>query len=257
MYTGVDLCPANDSVYTCDFLTIEIGPPGSAPVSAPDDQTVLLGLPAHSFEVVTMSLVLNYLPSPDHRELMISNARKLLIVPSSAPDEVPHPTPTSSSAATAAGAGAGAGAGAASLPLSSKPHRTGLLLLVEKISIFDWKTPQNTELPPPGNGNGSGSGSGSSSSAESTGETAVTPPSRHEWTRCICDLGFELVTYQTNVYAGHHVHLFAFRVVPLDRPRVARSAPPVAPGDMQPRARMLIKTDVRLMPPPERQINYH
>lgn len=236
-HTGIDLCPANDSVFTCDFLTLEIGPEGSSPVTSPDDRSILLRLPAHSFEVITMSLVLNYLPSPAHRELMISNARKLLISPSVSPDEA-SPSHTSSSTT-------------ASAPLPPKPHSTGILLIVEKISIFDWKTHPNTNTNnPTALSTTTPAPTTTSSTDPNTDPSLIPPPSRHEWITCICDLGFELVTYQSNVYAGHHVHLFAFRVVPLHRTMVPHSDLPAAAvvaGATPYRARMRIKADVKGM----------
>ena len=62
----------------------------------------LLQLPAESYDVVSMSLVLNYLPTPVLREDMIRKARQLLIPPGDA----------------------------------GQPHRAGLLLITEKESIF-------------------------------------------------------------------------------------------------------------------------
>jgi 25S rRNA (adenine(2142)-N(1))-methyltransferase, Bmt2 len=62
----------------------------------------LLQLPAESYDVVSMSLVLNYLPTPVLREDMIRKARQLLIPPGDA----------------------------------GQPHRAGILLITEKESIF-------------------------------------------------------------------------------------------------------------------------
>lgn len=62
----------------------------------------LLRLPAESYDVVSMSLVLNYLPTPVLREDMIRKARQLLIPPGDA----------------------------------GQPHRAGILLITEKESIF-------------------------------------------------------------------------------------------------------------------------
>mmetsp|Transcript_29336 Transcript_29336/g.49513 ORF Transcript_29336/g.49513 Transcript_29336/m.49513 type:complete len:473 (-) Transcript_29336:540-1958(-) len=204
--TGIDLCPAVDSVYTCDFLTIQVGEPTSQPVYDTVNPNILLAYPSNSFEVVTMSLVLNYLPSPSHRELMVANARKLLI----APCESHSPSDTE---------------------LPTSPHRSGLLLIVEKISIFDWKSNQRVETKAQSNGS-------------SPSEAA---PSRHEWIRCICDIGFELVTYQTNVYAGHHVHLFAFRVVPLSPSVKSAETDTGSSHEGRDRPRMRIKADVKVM----------
>jgi 25S rRNA (adenine(2142)-N(1))-methyltransferase, Bmt2 len=62
----------------------------------------LLQLPAESYDAVSMSLVLNYLPTPVLREDMIRKARQLLIPPGDA----------------------------------GQPHRAGILLITEKESIF-------------------------------------------------------------------------------------------------------------------------
>ena len=178
--TGIDLCPANDTVYKCDFLSVCISDENSEAVFDPDDKMVLISLPVNSFEVVTMSLVLNYLPSPLHRELMVSKARELLLS-----------------------------------PCTTSPHLAGLLLIVEKVSIFDGK------------------------SLKSPKNETSSAPSRQEWFSCICDLGFCLVTYQSHVYSGHPVHLFAFRVA-----NKVASEGRLEEHDGKTRARMRIKTDL-------------
>ena len=105
--TALDLCPTDPSVLQCDFLALEIGSQGSFPLivqpnnnhnnnntnnnnnnnnnndsnsisnnkndsmtstSSPVISSSLLRLPAASYDVVTMSLVLNYLPTPTQRE---------------------------------------------------------------------------------------------------------------------------------------------------------------------------------------------
>lgn len=218
-----------------------------------EENNVLVSLPAHSFEVVTMSLVLNYLPSPAHRELMIANARKLLISPCISPDEVSHLPFTNIAAAAPVTSTAGA-TDVPPIPLPDKPHLAGLLLIVEKISIFDWKannssqnrSHQRAEAPTPPTFSTTASAFASDAdtttgiSATAAPSSVITPPSRHEWIRCICDMGFELVTYQTQVYAGHHVHLFAFRVV-----REAKTPSVEGKCENQDRARLRIKTDVK------------
>jgi salicylate hydroxylase len=101
----IDLYPADNSVYQCDFLNLQIGPTGTSPVIQIDASTGfqrVVQLPAHSFDVISMSLVLSYLPNPHSRELMVAKARKLL----------------KSSLET------------------SIPNYNGLLLIVEKESIF-------------------------------------------------------------------------------------------------------------------------
>ena len=132
--TALDLCPVDPSVYQCDFLELGIGPRDSTPIfhpsepdRSPSDAMVefndnesnqadmmnglvkesivsqrLAQLPAESYDVVSMSLVLNYLPSPTLREDMIKKARQLLIPPGD----------------------------------GGQPHRAGLLLITEKESIF-------------------------------------------------------------------------------------------------------------------------
>jgi len=92
--TAIDLCPEHESVYTCDFLVLEVGLGGnnSKPVYTPCNskggivsagETVnanfrIHQLPAESFDVITMSLVLSYLPSHLQRSAMIEKARELL-----------------------------------------------------------------------------------------------------------------------------------------------------------------------------------
>ena len=95
--TALDLCPTDPSVLQCDFLALEIGSVGSQPLilqqtnsnnnisnnnninnnnnntsasnTTPDViSPSLLRLPAAAYDVVTMSLVLNYLPTPAQRE---------------------------------------------------------------------------------------------------------------------------------------------------------------------------------------------
>ena len=132
--TALDLCPVDPSVYQCDFLELGIGPRDSTPIFYPSEpersrsdamvdcndkmsdqadrmsglakESVvserLAQLPAESYDVVSMSLVLNYLPTPKLREDMIKKARQLLIPPGD----------------------------------GGQPHRAGLLLITEKESIF-------------------------------------------------------------------------------------------------------------------------
>lgn len=81
--TAIDLYPGDKSVYKCDFLALKVGPLNSAPIIEIDKDGVhnIVQLPEASFDVVTMSLVLNYLPTPDLREQMIVKARQLLVNP--------------------------------------------------------------------------------------------------------------------------------------------------------------------------------
>lgn len=102
--TAVDLYPQHPSVFACDFLSLRIGAPDSAPVITVDPQQPqfqqIQQLPGESFDAITMSLVLSYLPSPVMREQMVAKARALL------------------------------------RPASSVLYDAGILVIIEKESIF-------------------------------------------------------------------------------------------------------------------------
>ena len=70
--TAFDLRPVAPQVYRADALSLRLGPPGSAaqtepPENAADGAGRLLALPAASFHVAVLSLVLSYVPDPLHR----------------------------------------------------------------------------------------------------------------------------------------------------------------------------------------------
>ncbi|RYY81755.1 hypothetical protein EON63_14730 [archaeon] len=110
----------------------------------------------HSYDVVTMSLVLSYLPTPEAREVIIEKARQLLRTPSSSSTVL--------------------------------PHYSGLLLIVEKISIF-----HHPNYRPPS-----------------------TYPSLHSptvslWREVISDMGFSSLVYQLLSFPDNKkAHAFAF-----------------------------------------------
>jgi hypothetical protein len=123
--TALDLFPADPTVFQCDVLNLAVGPAGSEPVNTTADSQgsvtdqgdnamtsssagKLTQLPAGSFDAVTMSLVLSYLPTPEQRVAMIRKARQLLVSPDAS-------------------------------GTSGRPHHTGLLLIAEKPSIFNSK----------------------------------------------------------------------------------------------------------------------
>jgi len=109
--TALDLCPIDASVMQCDFLALALGPPDSAPVIEQDEKHPsgkLLQLPRGHFDVITLSLVLSYLPSPAQRLAMVQKARQLLVAPPHCEDDQVAPE-----------------------------DQTGLLLIVEKESAFD------------------------------------------------------------------------------------------------------------------------
>jgi hypothetical protein len=81
---AIDLFPKDDSVIKCDFLGLQLTEAGSPPVFHYDEVTKtksLVSLPARSFDVIVMSLVLNYIPNHKLREEMIQKASMLLCSP--------------------------------------------------------------------------------------------------------------------------------------------------------------------------------
>jgi hypothetical protein len=77
---ALDLQPAAKEVYRCDFLTLDIGTcmQFDPPQHAADGAGRLHSLPASSFHVAVLSLVLSYIPDPLARCRMIALARRLL-----------------------------------------------------------------------------------------------------------------------------------------------------------------------------------
>ena len=193
--TAIDLYPADDSVLQCNFLDLEVRGPttnssssnsssssGSSSIStsaeihvenvvmAPQSaasrrSSVLKWLPEASFDAVSMSLVLSYLPTPTERLEMIRKARQLLVPPG----------------------------------FNSQPHRAGILLIVEKVSIFGKEY-------------------------ESDGD--IVGPNRREllsqWKQAISGEGFELLFHRVNVGSGnrrYHAFAFATSDVPRNKSR--------------------------------------
>ena len=125
---AVDLHPAHPSVRQADFLQVGIHEGGGNAEDtavqyheghspAHNDKVARVkSLPAGSFDAVSMSLVLSYLPDPSQRREMVRRARRLLVSP-----------PVSSST------------GATMRRDMAEPdsHRAGLLLIAEKQSIFN------------------------------------------------------------------------------------------------------------------------
>ena len=109
---ALDLRPVDDSsVYKCDFLELRVGGSTSSLIAtllpgcgkgASNSSFKLCQLPGGNYDVVCMSLVLSYLPSPQSRLHMVSKARELLKGPCS----------------------------------SSEGYYGGLLLIVEKESVL-------------------------------------------------------------------------------------------------------------------------
>lgn len=102
--TAIDLFPMEPTVHTCDFLKVRVGPreEGLLLASSCTAETVVmpetdtsssssqpsttksdsvLQLPESSYDAITLSLVLSYLPTPELRKQMIEKARRLLVCP--------------------------------------------------------------------------------------------------------------------------------------------------------------------------------
>lgn len=80
---GIDLCPAVESVYQCDFLNIDITEPLRDTTDAMTSYldglcSPVQGLPQAGFHVVVFSLLLEYFPSPLQRCVCCEKAHKLL-----------------------------------------------------------------------------------------------------------------------------------------------------------------------------------
>jgi hypothetical protein len=84
--TALDLAPAAPTVYKCDFLTLDVGAPGTAleastPGGPGDGAGMLTRLPAGHFHVAVLSLVLSYIPDAMQRTAVVAKARRLLAGP--------------------------------------------------------------------------------------------------------------------------------------------------------------------------------
>eukprot|EP01031_Cornospumella_fuschlensis_P025373 gene25373-30639_t len=158
--TAVDLCPAHPSVLKCDFLAVGVHDPVTGGSDVIVGEEGVISLPMHSYDAVTMSLVLSYLPNPEARSCMIQKARALL-----------RPA-----------------AGLSDHPL----HYSGLLLIIEKISILHHSNCQSTELP-------------------ASSPPRVVVPNVSLWKEAIEDMGYSSVIYQLLSFEGcKKAHAFAF-----------------------------------------------
>ena len=104
--SALDLCPQADNpkVMQCDFLQLAVGAEGSQPILEPSSEVPagsLKQLPAASFDVVALSLVLSYLPRPAQRGAIIRKARRLLPTPD--PAALPSPAEVEGALADEAG----------------------------------------------------------------------------------------------------------------------------------------------------------
>ncbi|XP_013395205.1 uncharacterized protein LOC106162450 [Lingula anatina] len=82
---GIDISPAVESVYHCDFLHLELSEPLQLAVDTMDSylQSVkdpIERLPAECFHVVVFSLLLEYFPSAYQRWLCCQKAQQLLMI---------------------------------------------------------------------------------------------------------------------------------------------------------------------------------
>ncbi|XP_063053046.1 S-adenosylmethionine sensor upstream of mTORC1 isoform X2 [Engraulis encrasicolus] len=81
---GIDIVPAVDSVYKCDFLNLQLQPPLQWSCGAVEEaflqqlQGPIDTLPGQLFQVVVFSLLLSYFPSPYQRWICCKKAHELL-----------------------------------------------------------------------------------------------------------------------------------------------------------------------------------
>jgi hypothetical protein len=153
--TALDLCPqdGNGHVLQCDFLQLGIGPSDGAPVIEPHERFPagrLTSLPAASFDVVVLSLVLSYLPIPRQRHAMILKARQLLPTPDACSTQLTAAAQAAAQAAmdaadpaTSSGVSRGENSGVSRGGISGVTRggisgvrwRRGLLLIVDTYSV--------------------------------------------------------------------------------------------------------------------------
>jgi 2-polyprenyl-3-methyl-5-hydroxy-6-metoxy-1,4-benzoquinol methylase len=225
--SGCDSEPASKRAKLQDDRPVPDSETNQAGDSSCTSTKQLLRLPAASYDVVTMSLVLNYLPTPEQRLRMIHQARAVLVSP-------PAPQDTADGA-----------------KFVQPPHRNGLLLIAEKNSIF--KPPFKQRQKGAQNAKGTTVGTSKAEpnepvtrsptradSADGTfpatvvggaSNNAVKPDDWTNWVQCITSCGFELVKYHYLPSGdGRKSHLFAFCTVPLPaQTRDATAAGPVGP----------------------------
>jgi len=79
--TALDIFPMHPSVYKCNFLDLEVTSQRSSEngTSLSSANNELKSLTANTYNVITMSLVLSYLPSPELRRDMVLKAKSLLL----------------------------------------------------------------------------------------------------------------------------------------------------------------------------------
>ncbi len=212
----IDLAPAHPSVMKADFLQLKGHSKNNMqPIAMPEKlgkennegSKHLYSLPEHSYDVITMSLVLSYLASASQRRRMIQQARRFLVHPEvySTMDESYVPgVPT---------------------PGQGRPHKNGLLLIVEKESIF--------KLPRDMYGIGTDSRHDHTNSADDsmsnddhrlapfldhTGTKVIDISNRNylleSWKSAIAGQGFALVKYRNYRSSdGRRSHVFAFKTI--------------------------------------------
>lgn len=75
--TAIDIAPAIDDVFECDFLNVELS--DSTEISSNDRKSqIISGLRVNSYDVIVFSLLLEYLPTSEQRLKCCEKASKLL-----------------------------------------------------------------------------------------------------------------------------------------------------------------------------------
>ena len=208
--TALDLCPTDPSVYQSDFLTLKIGSKLSQPLilNGSLDGTGkpinrLIQLPEHTYHAVTMSLVLNYLPTPITRLNMVRRARRLLVHAGSYDILQAYKernTPSTSTTTTTATSGTTGhtytdvqhnttntsdnniinSSNTECISYTNLPYYSGLFVVFEKLSLF----PNNRQL---------------------------SDRFMKHWKEMICNEGFIFVRYESIACGAHRSHGMVFR----------------------------------------------
>lgn len=75
---AIDIFPANDNVFKCDFLNIELADSNYCKWMLQKNERTITSLPKNHFDVIVFSLLLEYLPASNQRKMCCSNAYDLL-----------------------------------------------------------------------------------------------------------------------------------------------------------------------------------
>ena len=160
----------------------------------------ILQLPEASYDVVMMSLVLSYLPTPEQRSEMVAKARKLL----KSPIEEKYPLNSVTLCKNDSGEVEKDSINAGMNALT--PHSTGLLLIIEKQSIFSYKRNKNKNI------NNNMTISDFDNDGTKHNNISDHRSILYNWKSGISSMGFELVKYRL-LAENKQAHAFAFKTI--------------------------------------------